>query len=387
MQRHVVTRSATREARSPLPSLPVALVREIFCSLPADAKGRAACVDRTWCAFMMDAALWTRLDMSCAALGVLPTDAVLLGAAARARGRLASLVTSEPYTNAGASLITSDAVLHVLRANARTLTELHFSQEVSWVDSAFLQQLRAAAPNLRALAVSLSGVDVADARAVLRGEGEHAVLRLEDLEVLNCAVSVQQFLSLMADVASHETLAALSLWHAPLDNLIALDALADVALAHRMQRLQLLGRSKLGAASAPALTRIAAGGWLTSLTINHCEFVEPLREAGALLGVLISANHPNLTELDVGYCSLGDVGLAPLMAALQHNTHLTSLDCADNDVSEAFVRDVLLPAVRANNTLQSLSVCSTLDSDEDDDEDYYGHEEYLRLAEAAVNER
>ncbi len=76
--------------------------------------------------------------------------------------------------------------------------------------------------------------------------------------------------------------------------------------------------------------------------------------AGTLLGALVAANAPALTELNVSWCRMGDAGLRPLLEALPANTHLRKLDCAANDISEACARDVLLPAVRANASLRTL---------------------------------
>jgi hypothetical protein len=41
--------------------------------------------------------------------------------------------------------------------------------------------------------------------------------------------------------------------------------------------------------------------------------------------------------------------------ALPHNTHLRTLDCRGNDMTELFARDRLLPAVRANTSLRTLN--------------------------------
>jgi hypothetical protein len=79
-----------------------------------------------------------------------------------------------------------------------------------------------------------------------------------------------------------------------------------------------------------------------------------LQHSGALLGALIAANTPALTALDVHYCFLGDAGLRPLFAALPGNSHLRTLDCSMNSISDAFAANVLLPAVRANTSLRTL---------------------------------
>ncbi len=53
-------------------------------------------------------------------------------------------------------------------------------------------------------------------------------------------------------------------------------------------------------------------------------------------------------------CGLRDAGLRPLFDALPSNTHLRKLNCSYNELSDAFVRDALLPAVRANSSLREL---------------------------------
>jgi hypothetical protein len=79
----------------------------------------------------------------------------------------------------------------------------------------------------------------------------------------------------------------------------------------------------------------------------------PAAEAGAALSALLLANAPALHTLAIGGCRLGDDGMGSVVEALRHNTHLTKLNC-NNHMSEAFSRDVLLPAVRANATLREL---------------------------------
>jgi hypothetical protein len=73
------------------------------------------------------------------------------------------------------------------------------------------------------------------------------------------------------------------------------------------------------------------------------------------LGALVAANAPALTQLDLSGCHLRDAGLAPLCEALRVNSHLRELSLEDDgDVSETFARYVLLPAVRANESLRQL---------------------------------
>jgi hypothetical protein len=90
-----------------------------------------------------------------------------------------------------------------------------------------------------------------------------------------------------------------------------------------------------------------------SLTCNHVADAD-CAAAGALVGALVAADAPALTQLDVSWCNLGDDGLLALFEALPRNTHLRTLNCSQNGMSEPFLRDVLLPAVRANTSLRQL---------------------------------
>jgi hypothetical protein len=55
------------EAEPPLSALsplPMSLVQHIFSLLPADARARAACMRRSWCATLLEPSMWTRLNLS-----------------------------------------------------------------------------------------------------------------------------------------------------------------------------------------------------------------------------------------------------------------------------------------------------------------------------------
>jgi hypothetical protein len=80
------------------------------------------------------------------------------------------------------------------------------------------------------------------------------------------------------------------------------------------------------------------------------------RRVGAALAALLRANAPALQTLDIDANYLGDAGMGPVLEALHHNTHLTKLDCFANDMSEAFARNWLLPAVRASTSLRELAM-------------------------------
>lgn len=199
--------------------------------------------------------------------------------------------------------------------------------------------------------------------------------------------------------------------HADVKRLEFLDALVNAALARQLQELSFL---LCPPPSGAPLARLLRGGTLTTLEFSASEVAlfetaaaalvadalrattaltalkllrarlcEDMHAAGVLLGALVG--HPSLRSLSLVYedaadrtalgallaplivadapalqklsffgSKLGDKGLAPLMDVLSRNTHLRSLDLRNTDYSEAFARERLLPAVRANKSLREL---------------------------------
>jgi hypothetical protein len=289
-----------------------------------------------------------------------------------------------------------------------------------------VEALLRAAPELRVLAVDVRCETVAEASRLLRGELSFAPVRVHALAAvtLNAAGGEDEaaVLALAADVAGHAWLAQLTLNGVPLNTAAALDALVDAALARRLRAVG-LGRCQLSPASAPALARLLSGELAqlsvvrmyppldvpaalllsnalrasTTLTSFHLGSVglwhdlnaavlllcaltahPVLRDlrlssnrvntpamraiAGATLCALVAANAPALRTLNVAHCSLGEAGLGPLLDALPHNTHIHTLVCDDNSITEAFARDRLRPAVQTNILLRKL----VLTREEDD---------------------
>jgi hypothetical protein len=146
--------------------------------------------------------------------------------------------------------------------------------------------------------------------------------------------------ALAAALASSTTLTSVSLdW-------------TDVWTAGRADTLALLTRALSGHVSLRTLCLGRYHGGFPNSTDAAAA-----RVVGAALGALIAANAPALTELDVSDVSFGDAGLSALFEALPHNSHLRSLLCWGMlPVSGACARGVLLPAVRANESLRELSV-------------------------------
>jgi hypothetical protein len=265
-----------------------------------------------------------------------------------------------------------------------------------------------AAQQLYVLEVSLRDY-LDEARRVLRNDAPFGPVCVRDLTVYgDDSGGEDDLLMLAADMSTHVGLMALTLSCLPLKSPAALDAVADAALASRVSSLELT-ECDVSPAYAPALARRIGGGALTALSINNIGYrlldddtavvvlcdalrasstltslslwflwdepaataallgaltghpsLQTLRisadfvEASAALGELVAANAPSFVHLDVSWCRLGDDGMGPLFDALPHNTHLRSLKCCENNITEAFMRDRLLPAVRANSSLRKL---------------------------------
>jgi hypothetical protein len=223
-------------------------------------------------------------------------------------------------------------------------------------------------------------------------------------------------LALAAAMPSHESLQEIVLESITLDTAVKLDAVVQAALTHRLQGVwvsnagltraclpalvRLCGSSTLmilcldgGAAVLPdapaavALGNALRANRLTSLVLANLDIwrdpavgtallgalaghpslaslvvscmrvpAEHQAAAGAALGALVAANAPALHELCAWWSRLGDDAWGPLFDALPGNTHLRRLSRRDHDahLSEAFARDRLLPAVRANTSLRTL---------------------------------
>jgi hypothetical protein len=314
----------------------------------------------------------------------------------------------------------------VLTANAGTLRELRHWKDDSAIHPTVLVHIEAllrAAPQLRVFDADVACDSVADAQRLLRNEGAWAPLRLRKLEAFFDVQTEASVLSLAEDVTAHPSVVDLSLIHAPLDTPAALDAIVDVALANRFSGLGLAACS-LSPASAPALARLLGGGSLRSLFVPNSNaplldaaaavvLADALRanctldelslmdtalwhdraaaatllgaitahrslqnvslfknqignaqnDAGAALGALVAANAPALLLLDLSGCGLQEAALGPLLDALPANTHLRSLELGEVTASAAFMRDRLLPAVRANTSLTRLEITVTGESE------------------------
>jgi hypothetical protein len=121
------------------------------------------------------------------------------------------------------------------------------------------------------------------------------------------------------------------------------------------------------AASAALLSALTAHPSVRKLSCSDWWFDEDFGDAdvivvGAALGALVAADAPALQSLSLTDLRINYAGLGPLLDALPSNTQLTELDISGSRVTQDCVRDVLLPAVRANVSLRSLRMENAWDS-------------------------
>jgi hypothetical protein len=411
--------AVAERASSALAPLPLALALMIFALLPADARARCAAVCRGWRAVMSEVSLWTRLDLSVSSgVTRRVTDALLRAVTAKARGALQALdVTGCDNITEAALLpvVTANAgALHELRACCATNGRI-----ACFTPSRLLALLRAAPQlRLLTADVECDDFDDAAVRQMLRNEGAFAPLRLRRFQAESTPATAPALdgISFAADLAAHESLEQLELCGFALDA-AALDAVVGAALARRLYAVTFT-TCTLSATCAPALARLLSGDELRFFSVFNMDdtYMMLAGAAGALLGdvlrandklmrlsllncgiwhdaaagaalvgaltahrslqhvdlscnsagahaaaagaafaALIAADAPALTTLRVKVSTLGDEGLGPVVDALAGNTHLRTLHIDNNDMTEAFARNRLLPAVRANTSLTRLS--------------------------------
>jgi hypothetical protein len=397
-------------AAGDLSQLPRALLQAILARLPVDCRLHCATVCRSWRGALDEPSLWLRLDLS-AAGGVRPRhacDALLSAAVARADGKLQLLDAT------GCSRLSRAALLAAAAANGEALRELRLcgAPPLSLADA---EALALAAPLLRTLLADACAFSAGDARRLLRNEPPFEPLRLRRLDVRGVYAHESVIEALAADLASHASLTRLEL-AASLHSPASLDAVVHAALARRLTHVGFC-YCRLSFESAPALARLIAGGCLRELAIRgeHNQLLDgdaaallgaalaenssltaltlrgirlwshPAAAAlllraltghaslrsldigfnqaedagdviGDALGALVCADAPALTRLDAFDCQLGDAALGPLWDALPRNTHLRTLRCEAAPMCDAFAEERLLPAVRANASLRTLTL-------------------------------
>jgi hypothetical protein len=221
--------------------LPEEALRILFLALPVDARARAACVCRTWRAFLADPTLWQVLDLTDAGGVTSRSRDLLRGAVARAAGSL--------------------RVLHFGRYDSRLLVGVVVSdgaqlQQVSTDERLSADQLAtvASAPRLQVLNADVSGC-CTDLLPFLR----NGLVRVSEMSVhvLHRDEDAAMVHAFAAVVAAHEPLKRLRIIGRYATR--GVNALFDAAAERRISHLMLVG-ALLDAESIPALARLLQRG-------------------------------------------------------------------------------------------------------------------------------
>jgi hypothetical protein len=409
--------AAAPASGDPFAALPHALVLAIFSHLTVEQRLRCIEVCRGWRATLADHAAWLQLDLT-RVDGGLCTEALLRAVTSRAGGQLRSLYNGLYLAYDGRFL--HDSLCAVAAANAATLQELNLSAPVDdFFSERSVRDLETPFGPLRVRLLRVNAcAATADAFLALAADlAAHA--SLTGAHLWNAPFHAPGALDAVVDAALEQGLSSVQLngcrlWPASpaapalarllsgttltelyVDNTCAplLDApgatlVANALRAHTALTALSLSGIELWCDAAAAAALMGALTAHPRLRLLDLSINEPRRyggvhaaEAGAAVAALLLANAPALQTLDIRWCRLGDAGMGPVVEALRHNTHLTKLNCAHNDISEAFSRERLLSAVRANMSLRELVA---MEEDEDDEEGWYVAE---REAEALVAAR
>jgi hypothetical protein len=405
-----------RREDASLATLPHALLQHILARLPLDQRLRCAEVCRGWRAALQERSLWAELDFSpTSGVAHAVTDALLRAAAARAAGCLRLLDVTECKAITHEALL---GVVAANGGALRELRTCLVSAEwiaAPFADA--VAALLRAAPHLLRYDADVKCAGVAQALSVLRNEPPFGVLRVQRLAVYTYIVDGEAGMhALAAAMAAYGSLSRFRLYDGALGAPAAAHALVDACLARRLTHVWFIDCS-LTPAAAPALARLLGGGACTHLAINASDPIQMLDEpaaevlgdalracstieeltlagrrslwgdvaaatvlnavvghgslrrlrislnseaghapaAGAAIGALVAANAAALATLDISHCAWGDADLSPLVDVLAHNTHLRVLHCCGSHLTEPFMRNRLLPAVRANTSLRELT--------------------------------
>ena len=270
-------------------------------------------------------------------------------------------------------------------------------------DPVAVRTLLAAAPQLEALTTSVRGSPA----EIIRLLRDSQRLRATAVRLLLQGARRADALEAAAAVAEHAWVTQLDVTGHDLvgGDDAGLNALMDAALTRRVHSV-LLRSCRFAAENVPALFQLLRCGCLTLFRLHGCwrldahtfaQLSAALRDARTLtaieyvqtgvfehgghaalldalqdlpalhtvsflqerappelraalsraLGALLAADPPSLRKLSVAGCSLGDEDVAPLLDGLALNTHLRHFNCEYNDLTEAFERDRVAPALAA----------------------------------------
>jgi hypothetical protein len=405
----------------PFAGLPHALALAVFGLLTVEQRLRCIEVCRGWRATLADHAAWLCLDLTPADGGEC-SEALLLAATARACGRLRTLrITCWPrfmQRSLRAVAAGNAATLQELRilvqagrfylghwrvqeleALARAAPQLRTLEADVFCDG-FAEAHRVlcneppfAPLRVRRFCCVVANGAAGDVLAMAAEMAEHAALA--SFLVHRAALDAPAALDAVVDAALARRVHSVDLGQCSLSPASA-PALARLLGGNALTELCISDNSRQlldGPATALVTNALRANATLTNLKLSGIELWRDAASAAAIMGVvtahprlqlldlsfnrlalggdgleaaavgvalgaLLLANAPALQTLSIGYCHLGDVGLHPVVEALRHNTHLTNLTCRGNRMSEAFARNTLLPAVRANTSLRVLAASS-----------------------------
>ena len=389
-------------AAAVLPPLPSDALELIFSLLPVDVRLRCREVSPAWRAFLERSLLWHVCDFAGVAK---PSESLLRAATARAGGQLRVLdVTDRKEIN-------WDTLISVAAENAASISVLRAVSCGGVLPTPKLEAL------LGSTTLATLQCDVQcrppEAVRILRNEAPFGAARVAVVCIIVPQVEECDLAALSAAAAAHASLTGLHLHDAPLRSVAVLSALVDLAVSKPLTLLQ-LGSCGLSAASRPSLLRLLTTGSLQNLLIEEddaniftghgltafCDALrasklQSLRLSGVGLGRSLDAyleylraltGHATLVDLgvdfsppgeeshvavghalaalldadsalhalDVSGSMLGSAGARPLFAAVARSRRLRVLRCAENDISTACARDVVLPAVQANASLRHL---------------------------------
>jgi len=151
----------------------------------------------------------------------------------------------------------------------------------------------------------------------------------------------------------------------------AMEFAAALRACTRLTRLELsdLGlleaRGSIGAEAAVLVALVGHPSLEELRVFNYVTDQVPGEHVGASLGALVAANTPALKEFLFALPLLNDADLLPCFTALPFNTHLRYFCIGKHMLSMEFMRDIALPAVRANASLRRVYVVPQLLDEED----------------------
>ena len=305
-------------------SLPRPLACLVFLALPADARGRAACVCRAWRNVLADPTLWTRLVVRAKEKCFVKA---LYGAARCARRQLRHL----DITRQDVSL---NELLPVLTANAGSLRELHLhTVHAAHATSVTYEAVLAAAPLLQVVSADYTYCDHNDAPQMLhaaRLQMRHRLsVRFDDDNdgMFGNLVCFGPFAAALMDATLQPALLQVEICCADTEDPALMGALVDAAVE---RQLRVLMFDDCIPPNAAHLARLLTEGSLVGLEFYPSD-EDALRmfedEAGAALVADALRMNTTLTNLVLVDAELSaDVGVAQLLlGALEGHPSLRKL--------------------------------------------------------------